>query len=104
MTVKEVGFEQIKENLASQIKAMEIEAIDNSIVVSFGDNVDVLVTTFQNLSPIYFVSNIRRCWSIKFQNFLIKPESTLTQGLNVFHNFGSFNLDQIRSILSDLNF
>ena len=51
MTVKEVGFEQIKENLASQIKAMEIEAIDNSIVVSFyaidvnGDNFyDLLVT------------------------------------------------------------
>ena len=85
--MKEVGFEQIKENLASQIKAMEIEAIDNSIVVSFypsnviglifGDHFDVLVTTFQNLSPIYFVSNILRCWSIKFQIFLLKPESTL---------------------------
>ena len=31
----EAGFEQIKEKLSSVIKGLEIEAIDNSIVVSF---------------------------------------------------------------------
>ena len=35
MTLKEAGFEQVKEKLSSVIKEMEIEAIDNSIVVSF---------------------------------------------------------------------
>ena len=35
MTSKEAGFEQVKEKLSSVIKEMEIEAIDNSIVVSF---------------------------------------------------------------------
>ena len=35
MALKEAGFEQVKEKLSSVIKEMEIEAIDNSIVVSF---------------------------------------------------------------------
>ena len=88
MTVKEVGFEQIKENLASEIKAMEIEAIDNTIVVSFcpsdvinlifGDNFNVLVTTFQNLSPMYFVSNIP-WWSDKISKLFTKTRIKLIQ-------------------------
>ena len=41
MTLKEAGFEQVKEKLSSVIKEMEIEAIDNSIVVSFYSNITV---------------------------------------------------------------